>query len=71
MYYSVYMYAHMLYICIYIILGDCAINVNPNSDELAQIAVSSAETALAFGIEPRVAMLSYATGDSNKGPMSM
>eukprot|EP01134_Creolimax_fragrantissima_P006704 CFRG6704T1 len=52
-----------------LVYGDCAINVNPTSEELAVIAISSAETAHAFGLDPRVAMLSYATGDSNKGPM--
>mmetsp|Transcript_10487 Transcript_10487/g.16403 ORF Transcript_10487/g.16403 Transcript_10487/m.16403 type:complete len:283 (+) Transcript_10487:286-1134(+) len=51
------------------VFGDCAINVDPNSEELAQIAISSAKTAQAFGINPRVAMLSYATGQSNQGPM--
>ena len=48
--------------------GDCAVNTNPSPDELASIAVSSAETAAGFGVEPRVAMLSYSTGDSGKGP---
>lgn len=47
--------------------GDCAINSDPTSEELAAIAVASADTATAFGITARVAMLSYATGDSNKG----
>ena len=51
------------------VYGDCAINVNPNADELSEIAIASAGTARAFGIDPRVAMLSYATGDSNSGPM--
>lgn len=50
-----------------LVYGDCVVNPNPNSDELADIAVSSAETALMFGIEPRVAMLSYSTGASGKG----
>lgn len=54
-----------------LVYGDCAINVNPSSEELAQIAVTSATTARAFGLEPRVAMLSYATGNSNTGPLSM
>ncbi|MDO4887415.1 MAG: phosphate acetyltransferase [Actinomycetaceae bacterium] len=48
--------------------GDCAVNTNPTPQELANIAISSAETAAQFGVEPRVAMLSYATGDSGKGP---
>eukprot|EP00123_Amoebidium_parasiticum_P005951 comp17023_c0_seq1/m.15712 comp17023_c0_seq1/g.15712 ORF comp17023_c0_seq1/g.15712 comp17023_c0_seq1/m.15712 type:complete len:770 (-) comp17023_c0_seq1:557-2866(-) len=52
-----------------LVYGDCAINVNPTSEELAQIALTSAETAVAFGIDPKVAMLSYATGDSNSGPL--
>ena len=47
--------------------GDCAINPNPTSEQLAEIAASSAETCLQFGIEPRVAMLSYSSGASGKG----
>ena len=47
--------------------GDCAFNTNPNSEELADIAISSADTANMFGIEARVAMLSYSTGESGKG----
>lgn len=47
--------------------GDCAVNPNPNAQELAEIAISSAHTASIFGIEPRVAMLSYSTGESGKG----
>lgn len=50
-----------------LVYGDCAINTDPSSAELAAIALSSAHTAQAFGIQPRVAMLSYATGDSNQG----
>lgn len=50
------------------VYGDCAINPNPNSQELAQIAIQSADTAKTFGIEPRVAMLSYSTINSGKGP---
>ena len=50
------------------VYADCAINVDPSAEELAEIAVASAATARAFGVAPRVAMLSYATGDSNKGP---
>ncbi|MDL2209190.1 phosphate acetyltransferase [Desulfovibrio sp. OttesenSCG-928-O18] len=49
-------------------LGDCAVNPNPTPDQLAAIAVSSAETAKIFGVDPRVAMLSYSTGTSGKGP---
>jgi phosphate acetyltransferase len=50
-----------------LVYGDCAVNPNPNSDELADIAISSAATATAFGIEPRIAMLSYSSGSSGKG----
>jgi phosphate acetyltransferase len=50
-----------------LVYGDCAINQNPTAEQLADIAVSSAETARMFGIEPRVAMLSYSTGESGKG----
>jgi len=50
-----------------LIYGDCAVNPNPNAKELAEIAVSAAQTAMVFGIEPRVAMLSYSTGKSGKG----
>ncbi|MCB2222226.1 MAG: phosphate acetyltransferase [Bacteroidetes bacterium] len=50
-----------------LVYGDCAFNPNPNSEELADIAISSADTAQMFGIEPRIAMLSYSTGSSGKG----
>lgn len=50
------------------VYGDCAVTTNPSPEELASIAISSAETALQFGVEPRVAMLSYSTGTSGKGP---
>ncbi|MBU0753906.1 MAG: phosphate acetyltransferase, partial [Planctomycetes bacterium] len=50
-----------------LVYGDCAVNPNPTAEQLAVIAVTSADTAAAFGIEPRVAMLSYATGASGKG----
>ena len=50
-----------------LVYGDCAVNPNPNSEQLADIAISSAETAKMFGIEPRIAMLSYSTGSSGKG----
>jgi phosphate acetyltransferase len=50
-----------------LVYGDCAINPDPNAEQLAHIAVSSADTARSFGVEPRVAMLSYSTGESGKG----
>lgn len=48
--------------------GDCAVVVNPSSKDLAQIAISSADAASAFNIDPRVAMLSYSTLGSGAGP---
>jgi phosphate acetyltransferase len=50
-----------------LVYGDCAVNVDPSADELADIAISSAATAANFGIEPRIAMLSYSTGGSGSG----
>ncbi|MCB0153506.1 MAG: phosphate acetyltransferase [Anaerolineae bacterium] len=50
-----------------IVYGDCAVNPNPTAEELSEIAISSAETAQAFGVDPKVAMLSYSSGDSGKG----
>lgn len=50
-----------------LIYGDCAINPDPSAEQLADIAIQSAESAIAFGIEPRVAMISYSTGNSGKG----
>jgi phosphate acetyltransferase len=47
--------------------ADCAVNPDPNAAQLAEIAQSTAETAQAFGITPRIAMLSYSTGDSGTG----
>src|SRR5690606_6046639 len=49
------------------VFGDCAINPNPNAAELAEIAISSAQTPKNFGIETKVAMLSYSSGPSGKG----
>ncbi len=50
-----------------LVYGDCAVNPDPNATELAEIALQSAESAQAFGIDPRVAMISYSTGDSGTG----
>jgi phosphate acetyltransferase len=50
-----------------LVYGDCAVNTNPSAEELAEIALASADTARAFGIEPRVAMLSYSSGESGAG----
>jgi len=50
-----------------LVYGDCAINPNPTADQLAEIAVQSSDTAKAFGIDPRVAMISYSTGTSGTG----
>ncbi|MFD1095813.1 phosphate acetyltransferase [Salegentibacter chungangensis] len=49
------------------VFGDCAINPNPTAEELAEITISSAESCVAFGIEPKIAMLSYSSGTSGKG----
>ena len=49
------------------VYGDCAINPNPTAEELAEIAISSAATSLSFGIEPKIAMLSYSSGTSGVG----
>jgi len=50
-----------------LVYGDCAVNPNPTAEQLAEIALSSADTAQTFGIEPRVAMLSYSSGESGVG----
>ncbi len=50
-----------------LVYGDCAVNPDPNSEQLAEIAISSAKTAAMFGIDPLVAMLSYSSGTSGAG----
>ena len=50
-----------------VVYGDCAVNPDPNAEELAEIALQSAASAEAFGIPSRVAMISYSTGDSGSG----
>jgi phosphate acetyltransferase len=50
-----------------LVYGDCAVNPDPTAEELADIAISSATTAAQFGIDPRIAMLSYSTGESGSG----
>jgi phosphate acetyltransferase len=49
------------------VFGDCAVVPNPSSEQLADIAISAAESALMFGIEPKIAMLSYSSGSSGSG----
>lgn len=50
-----------------LVYGDCAVNPEPNEEQLADIAIASAETAAQFGVQPRIAMLSYSTGGSGSG----
>jgi phosphate acetyltransferase len=50
-----------------LVYGDCAVNPDPNAEELADIAIQSADSAAAMGIPPRVAMISYSTGESGAG----
>ena len=50
-----------------LVYGDCAVNPDPNAEELADIAIQSADSALAMGITPKVAMISYSTGASGTG----
>lgn len=50
-----------------LVYGDCAVNPNPTAEQLVEIAISSAETARIFGIDPKVALLSYSSGSSDQG----
>ncbi len=50
-----------------LVYGDCAVNQDPDAETLADIAIASARTASAFGIDPKIAMLSYSTGESGTG----
>ncbi|ELA08536.1 phosphate acetyltransferase [Moraxella macacae 0408225] len=51
-----------------VVYGDCAVNPNPTAEQLAEIAIQSAQSAKAFGIDPKVAMISYSTMNSASGP---
>ena len=60
----------VFYMCLpeqVLVYGDCAVNPDPNAEELADIAIQSADSALAMGITPKVAMISYSTGASGTG----
>jgi phosphate acetyltransferase len=60
----------VFYMCLpeqVLVYGDCAVNPDPNAEELADIAIQSADSALAMGIKPKVAMISYSTGASGTG----
>ncbi len=64
------MMSSVMFMCLedkVLVYGDCAVNPNPNPEQLAEIAIRSAETARIFGIEPIVAMLSYSSGTSGIG----
>jgi phosphate acetyltransferase len=50
-----------------VVYGDCAVNPDPTAQQLAEIAISSADTAKIFGLAPKVALLSYSSGDSGSG----
>jgi phosphate acetyltransferase len=50
-----------------LVYGDCAVNPDPSAEQLADIAISSARTAALFGVDPKIAMLSYSTGASGAG----
>ena len=49
------------------VFGDCAVNISPNAEQLAEIAISSAESAKSFGLDPKIALLSYSSGTSGSG----
>lgn len=51
-----------------VVYGDCAVNPNPTAEQLAEIAIQSAQSAKAFGIDPKVALISYSTMNSGSGP---